>query len=86
MKIKDEIVKEFGPKVISVRIESLNEQKRLLLWANTNCLFNTTLRGGLRLPSLEFIATRCIMGLESKSLIILSEFAGGIRALGGVFK
>ena len=49
-------------------------------------MINTTLRGGLRLPSLEYIATRCILGKENKSLIILSEFAGGIRALDGVLK
>jgi hypothetical protein len=36
MKIKDEIVKEFGEKVISIKIESLTEQRRILLWANSN--------------------------------------------------
>lgn len=84
--IKNEIVKEFGSQVISVKIEALSETKRLLLWATTNVLLNTTLRGGLRLPSLEYIAVRCILGLEGKSLIILSEFSGGIRALDGVLK
>jgi trehalose 6-phosphate synthase/phosphatase len=84
--IKDEIVKEFGPQVISVKIEPLTESKRLMLWSRTHVLLNTTLRGGLRLPSLEYIAVRCILGLEGKSLIILSEFAGGIRALDGVLK
>lgn len=58
MKIKDEIVEEFGHHVISVKTEALSENKRLMLWARTNCLFNTTLRGGLRLPSLEYISVR----------------------------
>lgn len=86
MKIRDEIVEEFGAQVISIKTEALTEKRRLLLWARTNVLLNTTLRGGLRLPSLEYIAVRCILGKEGKSLIILSEFAGGIRALGGVLK
>lgn len=86
MKIKDDIRKEFGNKVISVKFEALSEKKRILLWARTNILFNTTLRGGLRLPSLEYIATRCSLKREASSLIILSEFAGGIRALGGVMR
>ncbi|CAI2372636.1 unnamed protein product [Moneuplotes crassus] len=85
-KIKDDIKKEFGSKVISVKYEVLTEKKRILLWARTNILFNCTLRGGLRLPSLEYIATRCSLKKESNSLIVLSEFAGGIRALGGVLK
>lgn len=86
MKIKDDIVEEFGSQVITIKMEALSEYKRLLLWANTDVLLNTTLRGGLRLPSLEYIAVRCILGKEGKSLIILSEFAGGIRALSGVLR
>ena len=86
MEIKDEIVSEFGHGVISVKFESLSERKRLLLWTRTHVLLNTTLRDGLRLPSLEYIAVRHIINKESKSLIILSEFAGGIRVLSGVIK
>lgn len=85
-KLAKDISTEFGNEVLSLRFESLSEDHRLLLWARTNILLNTTLRGGLRLPSLEYIAVREILGLESKSLIILSEFAGGIRVLPGVIK
>mmetsp|Transcript_22512 Transcript_22512/g.25888 ORF Transcript_22512/g.25888 Transcript_22512/m.25888 type:complete len:159 (+) Transcript_22512:361-837(+) len=81
MKIKDEIVKEFGSKVISIKTEALNEKLRLLLWARTDILLNTTLRGGLRLLTLEYIAVRCLLGKQSRSCIVSSEFAEGIRVL-----
>jgi trehalose 6-phosphate synthase/phosphatase len=38
------------------------------------------------LPPLEFIAVKKILNLSSKSSVILSEFSGCNRALGGILK
>lgn len=86
MKIKDEIVKEFGHKVISIKVESLKENFRLLLWARTDMFLNCALRGGIRLLSLEYIAVRCILQKQSKSCIVISEFAEGAKVLSGAIK
>ena len=86
MRIKDEIIKEFGNQVLSIKIEPLSERLRMLLWARTDILFNTTLKGGLCLLSLEYIAVRCILGKQGKSCIVLSEFAEGTRVLSGAIK
>lgn len=46
----------------------------------------TTLRDGQCLPPLEFIAVKKLLNLSNKANVILSEFSGCNRALGGILK
>jgi trehalose 6-phosphate synthase/phosphatase len=61
-------------------------EQRLALWAVSNILLITTLRDGQCLPPLEFITVKKHLQRMSKSAVILSEFSGCNRALGGVLK
>ena len=61
-------------------------EQRLALWAVTNILLITTLRDGQCLPPLEFITVKKLLNRTSKAAVILSEFSGCNRALGGVLK
>ena len=56
------------------------------LWAATNILLITTLRDGQCLPPLEFVAVKKMLNQTGKAAIILSEFSGCNRALGGILK
>jgi trehalose-6-phosphate synthase len=56
------------------------------LWAMTNVLLITTLRDGQCLPPLEFATVKKELQRQNKASVILSEFSGCNRALGGVLK
>lgn len=58
----------------------------MALWAVSNILLITTLRDGQCLPPLEFITVKKYLHKSNKSAVILSEFSGCNRALGGVLK
>jgi len=58
----------------------------MALWATANILLITTLRDGQCLPPLEFITIKKHLNKNSKAAVILSEFSGCNRALGGVLK
>jgi len=49
-------------------------------------LLITTLRDGQCLPPQEFVAIKKFLDLKNKSAVILSEFSGCNRALGGILK
>jgi trehalose 6-phosphate synthase/phosphatase len=61
-------------------------EQRIALWAMTNVLLITTLRDGQCLPPLEFITVKKEIQRQNKASVILSEFSGCNRALGGVLK
>lgn len=54
--------------------------------AAANILLITTLRDGQCLPPLEFITVKKLLGTTNKAAVILSEFSGCNRALGGILK
>jgi trehalose 6-phosphate synthase/phosphatase len=56
------------------------------LWQATNFLLVTTLRDGQSLLPLEFIAVKNYEKKLERSAVILSEFCGCNRALGGVLR
>ena len=56
------------------------------LWNVTNVLLITTLRDGQCLPPLEFITVKKFTNKSSKAAVIISEFSGCNRALGGNLK
>ncbi len=58
--------------------------RRMALWSVSNVLLITTLRDGQCLPPLEFIAVK--KHNDSTGTVILSEFSGCNRALGGILK
>ena len=61
-------------------------EHRIALWSISNILLITTLRDGQCLPPLEFITVTSLLKRSSKAAVILSEFSGCNRALGGVLK
>lgn len=61
-------------------------EHRLALWSITNILLITTLRDGQCLPPLEFVTVKKFLNSSNKSAVILSEFSGCNRALGGILK
>jgi trehalose 6-phosphate synthase/phosphatase len=61
-------------------------EQRLALWTVSNILLITTLRDGQCIPPLEFITVKKCLNIAGKSAVILSEFSGCNRALGGVLK
>jgi trehalose 6-phosphate synthase/phosphatase len=61
-------------------------EQRIALWAVSNVLLITTLRDGQCLPPLEFITVKKHLQRFKKASVILSEFSGCNRALGGVLK
>lgn len=61
-------------------------EQRIALWAVSNVLLITTLRDGQCLPPLEFITVKKHLQRFNKASVILSEFSGCNRALGGVLK
>jgi len=81
-----EIEEEFGKSSISYVEHDLTLEQRMGLWASANILLITTLRDGQCLPPLEFITVRKHQGKASKTAVILSEFSGCNRALGGVLR
>lgn len=81
-----EIEDEFGKSVICYLEEDLSVEHRLALWTVTNILLITTLRDGQCLPPLEYITVKKELNKSGKSAVILSEFSGCNRALGGVLK
>ena len=61
-------------------------EHRLALWSVSNILLITTLRDGQCLPPLEFITVKKLLNKTGKAAVILSEFSGCNRALGGILK
>lgn len=61
-------------------------EQRLALWTVSNILLITTLRDGQCLPPLEYIAVKKYLNKSGRSAVILSEFSGCNRALGGTLK
>lgn len=61
-------------------------EQRMALWTVSNILLITTLRDGQCLPPLEFITVKRHLNKSNKSAVILSEFSGCNRALGGILK
>lgn len=61
-------------------------EERIALWGISNTLLITTLRDGQCLPPLEFITVKKLLNRTNKATVILSEFSGCNRALGGVLK
>ena len=57
-----------------------------MLWSFTKYLLITTLRDGQCIPPLEFIAVKKWQNRFRTSAIIISEFSGNSKALGGVIK
>ena len=66
--------------------ENLSKEQRFALWSATDFLFITTLRDGQCIPPLEFVAVKHEENKFSQSAVILSEFSGCNRALGGILK
>jgi len=64
----------------------LDRDERLTLWSLTKYLLITTLRDGQCIPPLEFIAVKKWQQRFRTSAIIISEFSGNSKALGGVIK
>ncbi len=61
-------------------------EQRVALWVHASILLITTLRDGQCLPPLEFITVKQLLGTQKKANVILSEFSGCNRALGGILK
>lgn len=61
-------------------------EQRLALWSVSSILLITTLRDGQCLPPLEFITVKKHLNKQNRSAVILSEFSGCNRALGGILK
>ena len=66
--------------------QDLDTEQRIAVQSVANILLITTLRDGQCLPPLEFITVKKLLGTTSKAAVILSEFSGCNRALGGVLK
>lgn len=81
-----EIEEEFGKGSIHYQEQDLLMEQRIALWAMTNVLMITTLRDGQCLPPLEFITVKKELQRQNKASVIISEFSGCNRALGGVLK
>jgi trehalose-6-phosphate synthase len=77
---------EFGKSAIYYVESDLLMEQRMALWAISNILLITTLRDGQCLPPLEFITVKKLIQKASSSAVILSEFSGCNRALGGILK
>ena len=86
MSLVQEIEKEFGQSTIQYKEQDLSMEQRMALWSVSNILLITTLRDGQCLPPLEFITVKKYLQKSNKSAVILSEFSGCNRALGGVLK
>lgn len=67
-------------------MRDLSNEERIALWAYSNILLITTFRDGQCLPPLEFIAVKKFRDEFNKCSVVLSEFSGCNRALGGVLK
>jgi len=66
--------------------QDLTTEERLALWTVSNALLITTLRDGQCIPPLEFIAVKKLLNQSFKGGVILSEFSGCNKALGGVLR
>ena len=56
------------------------------MWCHTKYLLITTLRDGQCIPPLEFIAVKKWQQRLKTSAVIISEFSGNSKALGGIIK
>lgn len=79
-------IKEQWPGSLHVVRKNLDRDERLTLWSMTKYLLITTLRDGQCIPPLEFIAVKKWQMMFRLSAIIISEFSGNSKALGGVIK
>lgn len=61
-------------------------EQRIALYSISNILLITTLRDGQCLPPLEFVTVKKLLSRMNKAAVILSEFSGCNRALGGILK
>lgn len=66
--------------------ENLSHIDRVALWQVTNFLLVTSLRDGQSIVPIEFIAVKEAEKKLQKSAVILSEFCGCNRALGGILR
>jgi trehalose 6-phosphate synthase/phosphatase len=66
--------------------ENLSHIDRVALWQVTNFLLVTSLRDGQSIVPIEFIAVKESEKKLQKSAVILSEFCGCNRALGGILR
>jgi trehalose 6-phosphate synthase/phosphatase len=66
--------------------DALDYNDRVALWQMTNCLLVTSLRDGQSIIPIEFIAVKEAEKKLSRSCVILSEFSGCNRALGGILR
>lgn len=79
-------IQEQWPGSLHVIRRNLDREERLILWSHSKYLLITTLRDGQCIPPLEFIAVKSHQKKFRTSAIIISEFSGNSKALGGVIK
>ena len=65
LKLKNEIHAEFGKESLILKTETINAPRRLALWERADLLLNTSLREGLCLAPLEYLAVKTLLGLEN---------------------
>lgn len=66
--------------------ENLTLIERMALWQATNIHLNTSLRDGISILPIEFIAVKQMEKKMQRAGVIMSEFSGCNRALGGILR
>lgn len=64
--------------------QNLDKTQRIALWSESNCLIITSIKDGQCIPPLEFISVKKAEKTLEKSNVIMSEFSGCVKALGGI--
>lgn len=66
--------------------QDLDKLQRIALWSAINHMIDTTFRDGQSIAPMEFIAVKKVEERHPSSTVIMSEYSGCNRALGGILK